>query len=186
MSWTTKVQRSLGFLLGNEGTNPVNRYLTLLGISGLALWLVVQVVTMTVTFEVTGVAGITGLVIGMWLLYSLGHRAVGQHMIGKKAVAAKPFLLWSGLILSAYVVNLSAVFGVGNTDLGQTLMWLPWAAVYALGYLGTYTLVPGRRMYLVGGVGAIAFIGIELTATTGGFQFLVLGILHLVPLVGKD
>lgn len=170
-------------LMGDNDTLlSANGYLAVVGLVGMGFWFGTQAVVSTITFEVTPVVGITGGLVAAWLLYTVGYRAFGALAVGTGVWLSSPFLLWLVVSALAFVGNGIGLV-LGDTGTGRLLMWLPWGLAFAVGYLGTWGLVDRGGVYLVAGLGAIAFVLVAGFAHVAGSHFLILGVLHGVPML---
>lgn len=159
-----------------------NQYIALVGLVGMALWFATQAVIYAWTFEVTSVLGATGAVIGVWVIYTVGSRLLGAAVTDNRVWLSSPFLLWLVVSLLAIIANGVGVL-VGDTGTGRLLMWVPWGVAFAIGYLGTGALVKRGAVYTVAGLASIGFVVAGTVATVAGQHFLILGLLHGIPIV---
>lgn len=139
---------------------------------------------------------------GVWI----GRVVWGYLRVERGAVGNLPNLLWLSLVSIAFGVN---VYGILTSQVW--LVWMPWLAVFAVGYLGTASMIERSRIYwIAGAVSALLLvytIYVKLTmsiplggtlAGAGGHEasshavdhivlplpyfYAVMGLLHVAPL----
>jgi hypothetical protein len=159
-----------------------NRYIALTGIIGMVLWFLTQAVIFRWTFEVTPLFGATGLVIAVWVVYTVGSRLVGVVVADNRVWLSSPFVVWFLVSAFALIANGVGVIA-GDTTTGRLLMWLPWGLAFVVGYLGTWALVNRGGIYFLAAVGSVVFVAAGVTVGVAGLHFAILGLLHGVPTI---
>jgi len=159
-----------------------NQYIALIAVVGMILWAGTQAVVLSLTFEVTKVLGVTGAVISLWVVYTVGSRLFGAAAVDTRVWLSSPFLLWLVVSVLALGANAAGVV-VGDTGTGRTLMWLPWGLAFTVGYLGTWGLVDRGGVYLMAGLASAGYVVAATVATVAGLHFAILGVLHGVPML---
>jgi hypothetical protein len=148
----------------------------------MVLWFLTQAVIFRWTFEVTPLFGATGLVITVWVVYTVGSRLVGAVVTDNRVWLSSPFVVW--LLVSVFALVANGIgFVLGDTATGKLLMWLPWGLAFVVGYLGTWALVDRGGIYLLAAVGSAIFVAAGLTVGVAGLHFAVLGLLHGAPTI---
>lgn len=116
------------------------------------------------------------IAMGLWLVVLLLRLSVGYFSAEDGVQLSMPNMLWVAVLLVAYVVT-----AVGLTIGNSTLVWAPWYAAFAVGYLGTGAIVARGAVFLIAGVASLA--GLVAGFVVAAFPFfIVLGVLHVVPL----
>jgi hypothetical protein len=168
------------FVPGAGEQASANAYLALTGVLGGVFWLLTVAASRLLTTDVVlvGVAG--GVVLG-WLVVWVARGLVAAASVDRGVWLSSPELLWTAVTALAFLGN-GVGLVLGDTSAGQTLMWLPWAGAYTVGYLGTGLLVERGGVYLAAGVvsGAVlvanAVVGVPAMAA-------VFALLTAVPLL---
>lgn len=115
-------------------------------------------------------------VTAVWLVAWFGRFAWGYLRVERGAVVNAPNTVWFGASLVAVGLNLYGVW-VSNPE----LVWLPWMAVFAVGYLSTALLVDRAGVYWVAGVLSTALLAHGVYAVLTDTGYAVLGSAATLP-----
>lgn len=117
----------------------------------------------------------------LWAALTVGLLAVSALRVERGAVLSIPSLLWAGgMVLALAVTAASLHFQV------PWLTWMPWLALFAVGYLATGVLVERGGIYLLaGGIsGLLALNGAYGVLTSTGCLVITLNPAVETPLAG--
>jgi hypothetical protein len=177
--------------LGDGQRASANAYLALIGTIGLVGWGVTALLRHFVSLQrvffwgsdvfAFGWAG--AVAIGWVALYGL-RIVLGVARVDREVTLSLPEIAWTILVVLAFGATFWA-FTLPITEFATRIqmMWLPWMAAFAVGYLFTGAVVDRGAIYLAAGVVAAAATGAELLGTTPPYPLVVLGVLHAGPLL---
>jgi hypothetical protein len=177
--------------LGDGRRASANAYLALIGVIGVVGWGTTALLRHFVSLErvyfwgseVFGLDWAGAVAVGWVALYGV-RMLVGFASVDRGVTLSLPEVVWSVLVALAF----GATFWAFTLDITQfrlriDMMWLPWMAAFAVGYLFTGSIVDRGGVYLAAGAVAAAGVAAEVLGTTPPYPLVVLGALHAAPML---
>jgi hypothetical protein len=193
MGTVTEAKRLLPGL-GDGTPASANAYLALVGVVGVVGWGLAVAVNRGVAQQNVSSMGMfgsdfvmlawAGAVTMAWMALFVFRMLVGIVSVDRGVTFSLPELIWAPLVLGAFgATAYGLTLPVAQFGLKITLVWMPWMAAFAVGYLATGAIVDRGGVYLLAGGVSAALLVAALLGAQVPYPLVVLGVLHAVPML---